>query len=379
MKKIALILGTMSVGSRPLDFHFNNIFESSRGATGTDIAFCMIGKEFVKLGHDVHMFTVHAEPNNKPDMWEGAHLYNFIDRHTVIDDSFDVIISLNEPDVFRGINSKAYKVCYQFLNDFTYTQPQFDDYVDHWIGVCEEHKNYLLSQARAPSADKWSIVPLGVDPTWYEDRRVPGRTVWMSSADRGLHNLLEVWPRIRSAVPNATLKIFYHFEYGDLLKIEPHDLTVHHFHTVEMSHRLRYILNAIERLKPLGVEHVKSVSRNRMVQEMNEASVFAFPCDTVSTTEGFSCSTLESHASFTVPVITDQDCLGSIYKNSGAVVIKSPVRERLPEFADAVIKALLDKEYSDGVIEKCRAFAQQHTWKQTSEKLITIICNKTVK
>lgn len=367
--KLAIILGSMSVGSRPLDFWFNNIFTSARGATGTDIAFCMLSKELQKRGHEIHMFTVHAQPENKPDTWEGCKLYNFIDRHTVIDDSFDAIISLNEPDVFRGINSKAPRICYQFLNDFTYCQPDFDNYVDHWVGVCDSHKNYLSTQARAPSPNKWSVIPLGVDPDWYTDQRVPGRVVWTSSADRGLHNLLEIWPKIKAAVPYASLRIFYHFEYGQLLAVEPHDLSQHHFHTVEMAHRLRYIVESVKRLKHLDVVHGKSISRNQMVKEMNEASVFAFPCDTVATTEGFSVSTLEAHASFTVPVMTDQDCLGSIYNNSGAIVFKSPVRERLPEFTDAVIKGLTDKSFADSVIEKCRKFAFDHTWANTAQMM----------
>lgn len=371
--KIAVILGSMSVGSRPLDFWYNNIFESPRGATGTDIAFCMLSKELQKRGHEIYMFTVHAQPEHKPDVWEGCKLYNLIDKHTVIDYTFDTVISINEPDDLRGINCKGPKICYQFLNDYTYCLDGFDDYVDYWVGVCDTHKNYLLSQARAPSSNKWSIIPLGVDPDWYVDQRVPGRVIWTSSADRGLHNLLEVWPKIKAAVPYASLRIFYHFEYGQLLKIEPHDLSIHHFYTVEMANRLRYIVEAIKRLKNLDVVHCKSVSRNQMVKEMNEASVFAFPCDTVATTEGFSVSTLEAHASFTVPVITNQDCLGSIYNNSGSVVIKSPVRQRLPEFTDAVIKGLTDKTFADGVIEKCREFAFNHTWANTAKMMEQLV------
>lgn len=376
--KLAFILGSMSVGNRPLDFWFNNIFTSTRGATGTDIAFCMISKELQKLGHEVHMFTIHAQPEHKPDMWEGCKLYNFIDRHIIIDNTFDAVISINEPDVFRGINSNALRICYQFLNDYTYCQSGFDDYVDYWVNVCESHKNYLLTQARTPNINKCSVIPLGVDPDWYTDQRIPGRVVWTSSADRGLHNLLEIWPKIKASVPYASLKIFYHFEYGQLLGIEPYDMQ-HHFHSVEMANRLRYIVESVKRLKHLDVMHCKSVSRDQMVTEMNEASVFAFPCDTVATTEGFSVSTLEAHASFTVPIITDQDCLGSIYNNSGAIVFKSPVRERLPEFTDAIIKGLTDKPFADDVIEKCRKFAVNHTWTKTAKMMEQLIISKVKK
>ncbi len=130
---------------------------------------------------------------------------------------------------------------------------------------------------------------------------------------------------------------------------------------------------AIQKLKPLGVEHIGSVCRNQMAQEMSQASVFAFPTDTVAFTEGFSVSTLEAHASFTVPVITSQDCLGSIYKDSGCVMINSPVRRNLSEYTAAVIKSLTDKDFSDSVIEKCRNFAKEHSWQKCTKKMENII------
>lgn len=372
MNKIAIILGQFSIGARPLDFHFDNINTSGRGLTGTDLSLVRVSKELKNLGNEVHIFTCHAQPNNKPSEWEGMKLYNFEERFQVVDDSFDVIISIHEPDVFRGMTAKPLRVCYQMLNDFTYCANGFADFVDQWVAVCEDHKNHLVAQHRSPPASAFKIVPLGCDPNLYQDKRVDGRMVWTSSNDRGLHNLLEIFPYIKSKVSSAHLKIFYHFEYGDLLKIEPNDTSTIH-HTVEMSQRLRYIKECMARLKPLGVERIGSVSRAEMAKQMSEASVFPFSCDTVAKTEGFSVSTLESHASFTVPVITDQDCLGSIYENSGCVMIKSPVRKRLTEYADAVIKGLTDRNHANAVIEKCRAFALAHTWTKTAEKLQDVI------
>lgn len=110
-----------------------------------------------------------------------------------------------------------------------------------------------------------------------------------------------------------------------------------------------------------------------MSKELSEASVFAFPFSGVTFTEGYSCSTLESLASFTVPVISDGDCLGEVYNNSGAIVVKSPIRQNLKEYTKEVIRSLKDKEYADSVISKCREFAKEHTWKNTSDKITEII------
>ena len=368
--KIAVILGEFSVGRRPLDLNYNNIFESPRGLTGTDLATVMLAKELQKLRHNISLFTVHVEPNNKPPVYEGIKLYNFIDRHTVIDDSFDAVISINEPDALRGINTKCLKICWEFLNDFTFCQPGFDDFVDVWLSPCEMHMEHLKKQVS--NHYKWGVLPLGCDPNWYSDKRVPGRVVWTSSCDRGLHFLLNCWPQVKKAVPEASLKIFYHFDYVDILSIEPDSLTAHP-HVREMGQRLRYCKNAIAKMKHLGVEQVGSVSRNDIAEELSQASVFGFSADTVAYTEGFSVSSLEAHASFTVPVMTDCDCLGSIYENSGCVMIKGKVRDNLPEFTNAIIKGLTDKDFADKTIEKCREFAFKHTWSDIAKKMEMII------
>jgi len=367
--KIALVLGPYSIGSRPLDFWYSNILVSSRGLTGTELCLVKMAEEFAKKQHEVHLFTVHAQPHNKPEMWAGAKLYNFDELVNVVDDTFDCVISLNEPEVFSFLSNsttKPLRIVWQMLNDFSYCGPNYDDFVDLYLGVCHQHMEIL--KARSIRPDKWDMVPLGCSPEVYEDRRVPGRVIWCSSADRGLHWLLSQWPKIRKEVPYASLKIFYHFNYGAIPNIEPHDKN-NHFHIVEMGQRVRYIKNAIEKLKDFGVEHIGSVSRQQINEEFSQASVFGYTCDTVSFSEGFSVSTLEAHASYTVPVITDKDCLGSIYKDSGCIVIPSPIKDHLPEYTNSIIKSLTDKAYADDVIDRCRKFALEHSWEKSVSKL----------
>lgn len=370
--KIGVILGAYSVGSRPLDFWFNNIWDSSRGLTGTDLCFVKTAQVLAKRGHEVHLFTVHAQPDHKPDYWENVKIHNLNELSSVIDDSFDGLISINEPDVFRVVSNKPVRIVWQMLNDFPFCQPGFEDYVDNWFGVCEEHTEFLKKQVTQPQ--KWNTLSLGCCPEWYQDLRVPGRVIWCSSADRGLHLLLSQWPKIKMAVPHATLRVFYHFNYSDIDKIEPQNNQAHQ-HLVELGQRIRYIKYAMEKLKNFGVTHVGSISREQMKKEFNEASVFGFSCDTVAFSEGFSVATLEAHASFTVPIITSQDCLGSVYKNSGAVIIPSPVKDNLDQFTNEMIHSLTDKEYADNIINNCRIFAKQHTWDESIIHLENIIAN----
>lgn len=368
--KIAFLFGAWSIGNRPLDF--NCLLSSPRGLTGSEHGICQVAKEFAKFGHEVDLYTVHFA--NKPDKWEGVNLLNASDIYSQYHSNYDAVISWSEPDLLRYFNPNSVRVCYQMLNDWSYCQEGFHDVTDIFITVSDVLKDFITApdKMKYPSLEKWNVVPLGCDPDLYTDNRVKGRIVWTSSADRGLHNLLEVYPRIKKEVPEASLKIFYNFEYGNILNIEPNDPN-NHPHVVEMGNRLRYCLESIKRMRNLDVEHVGSISRNRMVKELNEASVFGYPFSAVAFTEGFSVSTLEGLASYTVSVISGEDCLGSVYKDSGAIIIDSPIRENLDKFADAVIKSLKNKEYSDQVIDKCREFAKKHTWKDTSLKIEQII------
>lgn len=360
--KIGIILGDFSIGKRLLDF--NNLWTSTRGLTGTDLAFVRVAEEFQKLGHEVELFTACSTPIG---LYHGMRIRSTADIVKIDNEKFDAVINFNEPNLFIGME-KPFKLLYMMLNDFSFVLPEFDQWTDHYVGVCQEHTNYVANNSNTNG--KWSVVPLGCDPDKYKDKRIPGKVIWCSSADRGLHWLLSQWSTIKCAVPNAFLKIFYHFSYIDLEKVE--DNQTHHPHVTEMAQRIRYIKKAVKELAHLDVEHVGSVSRERMQTEFSEASVFGFPCDTVAFSEGFSVSTLEAHASHTVPVITDADCLGGIYQNSGCVMVND-IKDNLDIFTQKMIQALTDQEFANQKIKKSREFAKQHTWTQTAQQLETII------
>lgn len=364
--KIAFVLGPWSVSARPLDF--NTLFTSPRGLTGTEISLAMNAIEFVRMGHDTTIFTVY-QSQQQPTTWEGITLKTYTPG--LGGEKFDAVVSLNEPDCLRGIEN-AFRVCCQYLNDYTYTQPGFEDAVDLWTSPCQMHME-IVSRLM-PKPGKWVVLPLGCEPSWYENKKVPGRVVWTSSADRGLHNLLECWPRIKAAVPEATLRAFYNFNYGVVETYEDTNLDArYHKHVIEMGQRIRYMRRAMDRLRPLGVEHVGSISREQMKEELSQAVALGYSCDTVAFSEGFSISIMESCAAGVVPVITDMDCLGSVYSGSGAVIIKTPVRQHLDEFADAVIRGLSDEQFRTQVTTSCTAFAQLHRWADVAKQLEEII------
>jgi len=365
--KIAFILGAFCSSHRPLNY--NDFFSNGRGVSGSDLGISRVAQEFSKQGHDVSLFTSH-EPN-KPDTWEGVKLYHLSEKKATIKPDWDAIISWSEPDEFRDLPTEPLRICSQQLNGFTYCKPGFDDYVDVWASPSNMHMRYHIYQT--PHPEKWVVIPDGCDPDLYtEGQKVPGRVVFTSSPDRGLHWLLQEWQNIKAQVPEANLRIFYHFSQGDVEEFE-RGFKIWSPSIMELGQRTRYFRNAIKKLKPLDVEHVGSVSRDQLVQELNQAMVLGYPTSVVSDfCEGFGCSVMEACAAGCVPVISDVDAFGDLY---GGIVpmIKSPVNTHMGEFTDLVVKMLRNGSERDEAVRKCKDLANKYTWKLAADKYIDVI------
>lgn len=367
MSKIAVVLSHYAAGGRP--FNFTNLWDDPRALTGTDLTFVMIGKELQALGHNVSLFTIHN--GNPPKFWEGCELFDQTNIAQQIDDCYDAVISLNDPDVFRSLPKKPKKILWQMVNDFDFAKPGFDEFVDLYLGVCDKHTNHLKNQTDSPH--KWQTLGLGCNPEWYDHgKKVKGRMVFCSSPDRGLHWALSVFPKIKEAYPEAHLKVFYHFNETGITKIEPTDQNQHPV-MKEMANRLRYSKEAMTKMAHLGVEHVGSVSVNQMKKEMSEAEVLLYPVDTVSFSEGFSISIMSAHASGAIPVISSADCIGDIYRDSGSVMTEAPVRDRLEEYMQSAIRSLKDDAFAKERRDLCLEFSKKHSWSDIAKKMEKLI------
>ncbi len=254
--KIAVILGAFSIGTRPLDF--SALRTSPRGLTGTDLCFVRTCEELEKLGHEVWPYTVYVNscdydktlPAGQPQ-WRRL---QYVDKVPGIDASYDAVISINEPNLLMGLPKGPHRIVWQMLNDFSFVQAGFDEWVDHYFGVCEQHTRHVANQCPIPA--KWSTLSLGCDPELYSDARVAGRVVYTSSPDRGLHWLLQCWPDIRASVPEAHLRIFYHWSHDALCEVTAQSVAPqggpYHPHIVELGQWCRYIKDAIPKLKHIG-------------------------------------------------------------------------------------------------------------------------------
>jgi FkbM family methyltransferase len=97
-----------------------------------------------------------------------------------------------------------------------------------------------------------------------------------------------------------------------------------------------------------------------MAKELAAATVFAYPCDTVRYTEGFSVSILDACAAGCVPIISDADAIGEVYAGVAHVIQGKPATKR-KEWVDTISKALTDAEFRKPIVERAKAFASKQS------------------
>jgi len=366
--KIAFLYGWLSCPHR--SFNFANLYDEPQGLTGSELSCFTFAREMVKRGHEVSLYTVIRDIPTRYN-WHGVTVRP-IDEVRSEGSLHDVYYSWNDPGDLNHVHSSKLRVLNQQLNDFDYCTPGFTENVDLLTSPSRVHRDFLISLIGAK--EKWEVMPNGCDPAQYTlDAKIQGRVLYASSPDRGLHWLLQEWPKIRRRVPHAELRVLYNFQsWYNALQDLPWNAGPH---LRETAMRATYIRLAFDQLAPHGVTHLQSVSRNRMAQEFSEAQVLGYPCDPVRWTEGFSVTTLEACASGTVPVLCGADALQDIY-GSCAVTFPTPARAHLPSLVEGVVRGLTDNAFRTEVNGRCRALAEQHRWDFLAERMERLLLAK---
>jgi glycosyltransferase involved in cell wall biosynthesis len=337
-----------------------NIWTSNRGLTGSEIAFFKFATGLADMGHDVSIYTKFSNDGQIGkarcfgyEAWiNGACTQNW---DAAIANTIADPLSYANPQAFRFLNHQC--------NGFSTSTIGWESYVDMLAPLSSTHAVRLLPDTNFPKS-KWKILHNGVDPKkFHPEPKEPGKIIWASSLDRGLHWLLELFPHIKREVPEANLHIFYDFhsiEYmAGLYAPGGHpNFNDHHF---ELGARSRYILYAIKQLEGKGVFAHRSVSRERIEQEMRTSVALLYPLDPVYFTETFGVVVLEACASGTVPVLCKDDAFGELW-GSVSEGVPHPFKEFKQEFLKRSIHVLKDEEYRNKLASQCVDYAQQFNW-----------------
>lgn len=321
-----------------------------KGLTGSESFFFNTVRGLAERGHTVSAYCQCESVVERAENLGGARVAP-LDHFGPPADTQAVIV-WNEPNYLREVFQGPRRICVQQLNDFrSYCPPDYDQFVDRYYFPSEAHRAYMI-QAEALPSGKCGVMSNSTNLEMFDGAtaQIPGKIVYCSSPDRGLHWLLNFFPQIRARVPGASLHVFY--------RLKPWLETVR-YNDDEVGRRARYIDECLRRLGESGERGVwihGPTPNVEMARELLSAQVFAYPCDTVRYTEGFSVATLDACASGAAPIISDCDALGSIYAKAAHVIPGRP-GGRANEWIDTIVRALEDDEFRASIARRARAFA----------------------
>lgn len=176
-----------------------------KGCGGSEEAIIHVSKRLAKLGWDVT-------------------IYNNCIREAIVDgvkwvryerfnprDMFNILVGWRNNPFFEPKTArKKYVDMHDVAEKTLYTKKALSG-----AKLLVKSKYHREVYHELPNED-FVIIPNGIVAADFKDaKKVKNNMVWTSSYDRGLQNLLEMWPDVKKAVPDATLDIYYGFELYD--------------------------------------------------------------------------------------------------------------------------------------------------------------------
>lgn len=124
----------------------------------------------------------------------------------------DVFISWRLPQAFSKGRPKADRTIL-WCHDIHFpieVKPEWVEHIDTIAVLSEWHKQHIMQMHSFPEEKMW-VTRNGIDPARYRQdvKKVKHSYFFSSSHERGLTEILALWPKIKTAIPDATLHVGY--------------------------------------------------------------------------------------------------------------------------------------------------------------------------
>lgn len=266
-----------------------------KGIGGSEEAIIFLSKEWVRLGYEVTVFANVAGPDEGE--YDGVKYVNYhkFNPH----DHFNILIGWRNPLLFK-YNLFSSKLTLLDLHDVPVEKeylPEVLNRIDYIMVKSDFHRSLLPN---VPD-HKFKIIGNGIDVE--KLKKIKGKhkrykIFWGSSYDRGLQNILEMWPEIIKEEPLAELHICYGWQLFDKV-----------YEGMPKMKKWRKQMEAMMTQKGI-IEHGR-VGKDQLYKIAADCGIWAYPTEF----EEIDCITARyNQALGTLPVVSNYAALKSTVK-----------------------------------------------------------------
>jgi glycosyltransferase involved in cell wall biosynthesis len=320
------------------------------GIGGSETCAVFLAREFSKRGYEAHVFS---DCGDMEGVYDGVQYHKYDQFPQFVSQRYiNLFVSSRLTDVFDLPIKAGRKVCW--VHDI-WLHPDRNasinrDKIDKFICLSPWHRDFFCGHHNIPPSQV-CIVRDGIDLNRFNQsqKREKGRIIYSSSPDRGLDVLLTVFPRIRQAVPHATLHVYYGFNNWEKAVVARNN--------PDEVRRLQYIKQL---LNQPGVTFHGRVGQQELALEFLKSELWAYP---TYFTETFCITAAEAMASGLPIVTSNLAALNTTVGDAGIILNGDPCSvEYQSRFAEACINILKNPNVWKVASEKSNGKASQFTW-----------------
>jgi len=290
------------------------------GIGGSEEAVINMANEFKKQGWNVTVYGNHGpEPKEYDGVWYRPWW------SVSLKEACDIFIAWRDPGIFE-FDIKAKKT-YLWLHDTNDPASITEKRLKNITKVITLSKWHRALYPLVPD-EKMLVSRNGILTEQFKEKKEKdtNKIVYSSAPNRGLHSLLEMWPKIRERVPNAQLYWAYGWNTFDKAAASNPQMQV-------FKKRVVGLLN-----QP-GVTDLGRIGHEELAELMKAANVWAYPTEFTE----ISCITgMKMQAAGTVPVCTTVAALDETVQYGHKLDVPDmwSNKEAQEKFIDAIVDVI---------------------------------------
>jgi GT2 family glycosyltransferase/predicted SAM-dependent methyltransferase len=227
--------------------------------------------------------------------------------------------------------------------------------IDGYVVLSDWHKEFVMKHHRIPE-HKILKTFNGIDQQFYEKVTFKRNKIFYSSSpDRGLYELLQMFPKIRAQIPDLELVVAYGFyNWEKAIELDS-----------KRSGELKYIEIIKELLKQPGIRYVGRISKEALAKEQMECKAWLYP---TAFQETFCCSAVEAGLAQCAILSTKLAGLNTTVGDSG-ILLEGDSRssEYQGKFIEEAVRLLNDDRYRSSWAMKAYQKMKDYRWNLSVE------------